>query len=94
MEEYANTLVIGCLIARCGPPGFKKLWRHATGFARHYLFNFDPTEAQTRAAVAHLKAYACEMEKLVIRKKVRGQSCHWQPMLCRRGAYIQYVNQV
>jgi hypothetical protein len=71
MEEYANTLVIGPLIAKIGPNGLKKLWRHVAGFAPHYLYNFHPTDEEKCKAAGHLRAYAEELENFVLQDKVR-----------------------
>lgn len=71
MEEYSTSLVIGCLVAREGPQGFQRLWGLIVTVARHYLFNFNPTNAEKQKAARSMAMFNAELEKLIIRGKVR-----------------------
>lgn len=71
MEELANLIFIGCYIAQCGPPGFKRLWSLLQPALLHYIYGMDDTDAERAAAEASLLAYARELERLVKKGTVR-----------------------
>jgi hypothetical protein len=80
MEEWANVVHLGSLIAACGPPAFQRLWRLLRPALLHYLYGFNSAVEEMRTASNLLYEYAEELEKLVIACLVRcwpqqGASC-------------------
>jgi len=75
MEELANLIWIGDIIAHNGPDGFRNLWRMLQPAVKHYIFGFDATEPDFRAAHAQLRSYAEEVESRVVATAVRSLSC-------------------
>jgi hypothetical protein len=71
MEELANLIWIGCLIAYTGPPGFQKLWRELQPALQHYIYGFDATGDAMLSAARHLKQFAIYLDEYA----VSGQVC-------------------
>lgn len=71
MEEYANMVWIGSLIAKIGPPGFQSLWRLLRPVLKHYIYNFDAEPEECELAGKQLWDYACCVEEHVQAGHVR-----------------------
>ena len=70
MEEYANLLWVGYILANNGPNGFKTLWSLLRPAVVHYLYGFNATEEECHEAEVSLQKYAALQEKMIINKMV------------------------
>ena len=70
LDELANLIWIGGVVAFYGPPGFQELWTHLRAALKHHLYGVDATEDDMCAAAASLRKYACLLEQMVLRGEV------------------------
>jgi hypothetical protein len=78
MEELGSFLWVGSMIAKIGPPGFRKLWQQLCPALKHYLYNHDATQDECDKAADRLWQYAVELEELVFAGQVlRSQHLSW-----------------
>lgn len=70
MEELANLIFIGCLIAKCGPVGFQSLWEKLQPALWHYIYGRDDGAEEQRHAADAMLAYAQQLEDLVLAGEV------------------------
>lgn len=73
MEEVADLLWVGGLAAEHATPEWRLAWSHLRAACEHYLFGFDATEAECRAAHNRLWEYAECLEYCVAAGQVRIQ---------------------
>jgi hypothetical protein len=71
MEELADLLWIGGVIARHGSTEFRKAWGFLQPACVHYLFKFDSQQRDMDKAAANLRSYAKLIEQLVKADRVR-----------------------
>jgi hypothetical protein len=71
MEEIANLLWLGHILARHGPPGFQALWSQLRPAAVHYIYGFNATQEACQEAAKKLRCYAVSTEEMVIDMEVR-----------------------
>jgi hypothetical protein len=71
MEEVANLLWVGYILAENGPPGFQTLWSLLAPPARHYVYGMNDSAAACEAAADQLHEYAVELEHMIINRTVR-----------------------
>ena len=90
MEELANLVFVGCFIAKCGPPGFQRLWAHLQPALWHYLYGRDDTQDQQRAAASSMWAYAKALEEFVLKGEVRCIPCPYSDGLAYRQDSLAY----
>lgn len=72
MEELADLLWIGGVLANKAPAGFKKAWGHLQPALVHYLYGFEATEHDIRTASNNLYKYA----ELIETHVQAGEVCH------------------
>jgi hypothetical protein len=70
MEELADLLWIGGVIARHASNEFREAWGYLQHACAHYLFRFDAQEIDMLKAAASLRSYADLIEGLVKLGKV------------------------
>lgn len=70
MEELANLIWLGGLLAEAGPPGFRRLWGFLQPALQHYLYGWNATVEDIHAAAANMRNYAQELERGVIAGKI------------------------
>lgn len=70
MDEIADLLWIGGLMALHATPKFREAFGHLQAAAQHYLFGFDATAEDIGKASNHLHDYAELLEKEVMAGKV------------------------
>ena len=75
MEEYANLIWIGDIIASKGPVGFQQLWAPLRAASQHYIYGTDDSDAAKARGAANMRQFAEELERLVIKKKVCALHC-------------------
>jgi hypothetical protein len=71
MEEIANLLWIGYILAEHGPVEFQNLWTLLRQAATHYIYGLNASLEDIEKAACDIRAYAIEMERLVISREVR-----------------------
>jgi hypothetical protein len=71
MEEIANLLWIGYILAEHGPVEFQKLWTLLRQAATHYIYGLNASFEDSEKAACDIRAYATKMERLVISREVR-----------------------
>jgi hypothetical protein len=67
MAELSAFIWYGGGIAELGPPGFKKLWANLQPALWHYMYNRSASAEDMREAARHLRSYAEDLERYVIR---------------------------
>lgn len=70
MEEVADLLWVGGLAVTHASAPWRLAWSHLRAACEHYLFGFEATEAECRAANNRLYAYAECIEEAVIAGQV------------------------
>ena len=70
MEEFANLLWVGHILAENGPVGFQTLWKLFRPAAAHYIYGFNSSGDACKEAASSLLKYAITIEKLIIFKMV------------------------
>jgi hypothetical protein len=70
MEELANLVFVGCLVAKLGPPGFQRLWKEVQPAVWHYIYGFQDNKTDQQQAANHMRNYACLLEQLVEEQQV------------------------
>jgi hypothetical protein len=70
MEETANLLWVGHILAKHGPPGFQQLWSLLRPAATHYIYGFNASQEACDDAADLLRVYAILLERMVISKEV------------------------
>jgi hypothetical protein len=78
MEELADLLWLGGVIARHGSAEFRAAWGFLQPACVHYLFNFVSRERDMNEAAESLRSYANLVEELVKAGKV----CSWHKVGC------------
>jgi hypothetical protein len=71
MEEKANLLWVGYVLAENGPPGFQHLWAILIPAVTHYIYGLNADEAACEKAASQIKEYAAALESMVINGEVR-----------------------
>ena len=83
IDEELDLLWIGCLIAKLGPPGFRKLWAKLQPAGVHYFYGFDATLADIDAAAANMLDYAKLLEQHADKGEVCAVSLSYRPPAVR-----------
>jgi hypothetical protein len=65
MDELADLLWLGGILARHGTDAYRDAWSHLQKALVHYLYGFDATQADMRTAANELFQYAEQVEKHV-----------------------------
>jgi hypothetical protein len=74
MEQLADLLWVGGVIARQGSSTYQKAWGYLQPACVHYLFGLDATFSQMVMAAENLRKYANLVEELVAHGRVRSRS--------------------
>jgi hypothetical protein len=81
MEQLADLLWVGGIIAKQGSATFREAWRYLQPACVHYLFGFDSTHLEMVSAAESLRNYANLIEKLVAQDRVRCPTSYNAPTL-------------
>jgi hypothetical protein len=71
MEEKANLLWVGYVLAENGPPGFQHLWQILIPAVTHYIYGLNANQAACERAAQRIREYATTLERMVISGEVR-----------------------
>jgi hypothetical protein len=70
MEEIANLLWVGHLLAKHGPEKFQLLWSALRPAATHYIYGLNAGRDACNTAADQMQVYATLLEQMVINKEV------------------------
>jgi hypothetical protein len=70
MEEIANLLWVGHILAKNGPDKFQLLWSALRPAATHYIYGLNAGRDACNRAADQIQLYAVLLEQMVIKKEV------------------------
>jgi hypothetical protein len=70
MEEIANLLWVGHILAKHGPEKFQLLWSALRPAATHYIYGLNADKDACIKAADQIQVYAILLERMVINKEV------------------------